>query len=351
MSDSPRPPTYRDIAAKAGVSVASVSLALRNDHRISVPVRERIREAAEEMGYRPNPLLAVYQASVRAQKPAKFQAVLGWINDWQEEDVWQRPYMKPLLEGARERAAELGYQVDEVWVPNIQEADPAGNFKRWERILSARGVHGVILPYMYRQQHYILPWTNFSVVGLGKHRSLVEESRIHIPENFEHHRVASDYAFNIRLAVNRLREAGCRRIGLAISKYLDAETDHAYSANYSWLWLKWPPKEQIPILFSDHSEDVKDWAMKHRPDAVICGHSRIRSALTEAGLKIPTDTRLVHLNLAPDVPDWSGIDRRMPLLGSAAVDMVTAHLVRNERGVPPYAKEMMIEGVWVEGKT
>lgn len=351
MTNPLRPPTYRDIAAKAGFSVAAVSLALRDDPRISAPVRKRIREVAEELGYRPNPLLAAYQASVRAQKPTKFQAVLGWINDWPDEEVWQRPYMKPLLDGARARASELGYQMNEIWVPNIREDDPAGNFKRWERILSARGIHGVVLPYMYRQHHCMLPWINFSVVSVGKHHSLIDESQIPIPENFEHHRVSPDYAFNMRLAVKRLRDAGCRRIGLAVGPFLDAETDHAYSASFSWLWLKWPVKERIPILFSDDIKTVKAWAMKHRPDAVICSHSDIRIALDRARLKIPTDTRLVHLGVASDVEDWSGVDRRMPLLGSAAVDMVTAHLQRNERGEPPYAKEMVIEGVWVEGKT
>lgn len=351
MTDPLRPPTYRDIAAKAGFSVAAVSLALRDDSRISAPVRKRIREVAEELGYRPNPLLAAYQASVRAQKPTKFQAVLGWINDWPNEEVWQRPYMKPLLDGARARASELGYQMNEIWVPNICEDDPAGNFKRWERILSARGIHGVVLPYLYRQHHCMLPWINFSVVILGKHHSLVEESRIQIPDNFEHHRVSSDYAFNLRLALTKLRDAGCRRIGLALGPFHDAETDHAYSAMFIWSGLKWPAKERVPILFSDKVRDVKAWAIKHRPDAVVCSHSDIRVGLKEAGLDIPGDTRLVHMSVAPDVRDWSGIDRRMPLLGSAAVDMVTSHLQRNERGVPPYAKEMVIEGVWVEGKT
>ncbi len=351
MNEPTRPPTYRDIAAKAGVSGATVSLALRNDPRISEAVRIKVRAVAEEIGYRPNPLLAAYQSSVRAQKPAKFRAVLGWINDSPDESNWQRPFMKPILDGARARASELGYQMDEIWVPNIREEDPAGNFKRWERILLARGIHGVLLPFLYRQQHYLLPWTNFSVVCMGKHHALVEESRIHIPENFEHHRVASDYTYNIRLAIKTLRESGRRRIGLAISHFLDSEADHTYSAQFLWFSSKWPVKERVPILFSDNEGEIKVWAKKHQPDAVICGHSVFRSVLAAPGLDVPKQTRLVHINVAPDVADWSGIDRRMPLLGSAAVDMVTSHLQRNERGVPPYAKEMTIEGVWVEGRT
>lgn len=346
-----RPVTLREIAAKAGVSTAAVSLALRGSAQISIGLRKRVQALAEKMGYRPNPLLAAYQAQVRALKPIKFQAVLGWVNDWPDEKVWQRSYMKPLLDGARTRASELGYKLDEIWVPNIREDDPAGNFSRWERILTGRGIHGVILPFMNRQHHCLLPWQNFSVVSLGKYHSLVEESRIHVSESCAHHRVSADYAFDMRLAVTRLRDAGCRRIGLSIAAHLDAETDHAYGSSFSWMWSKWPAKERVPILFSDNVKEVKAWAMKHRPDAVICSHSDIRLALQQAKLSVPRDTRLIHLNVAPDVSDWSGIDRRMPLQGSAAVDLVTATLQRNERGAPPYAKEISIEGVWVEGKT
>ncbi len=351
MVDLKRPPTFRDIAAKAGYSVASVSLALRDDPRITEPVKERIRKVAEEMGYRPNPLLSAYQASVRSQKTTRFQAVLGWINDWPDENAWQRSYMKPLIDGARERGSALGYKIDEIWMPTHEDADMASNFMRWERILSARGIHGVILPYLYSHYHYVLPWKNFSVVCIGKHHSLIEESTTHIPENFEHHLVSPDYAFNIRLAVTKLRDAGCRRIGLVIGPFVDAETDHSYSAHYSWFWLKWPTKERIPILFSDEKDVVKTWAKKHRPDAVICAHSEIPVALAEAGFKIPEQTRVVHLNFGPDVPEMSGVDPRRTLISAASVDILTAHLQRNERGVPPYAKEVLIEGTWVEGKT
>lgn len=69
--------TVRDIAAEEGVSAAAVSLALRNSGQVSEGLRERVREAAERMGYRPNPLLAAYQAQVRALKPVKFQASIG----------------------------------------------------------------------------------------------------------------------------------------------------------------------------------------------------------------------------------------------------------------------------------
>ncbi len=47
--------TIADVAAKAGVSISTVSYALSNKRPISEETRQRIQQAVEELGYRPNP--------------------------------------------------------------------------------------------------------------------------------------------------------------------------------------------------------------------------------------------------------------------------------------------------------
>lgn len=47
-------PTIADVAARAGVSRSTVSYALSNKRPISVETRERIQQAIEELGFRPN---------------------------------------------------------------------------------------------------------------------------------------------------------------------------------------------------------------------------------------------------------------------------------------------------------
>lgn len=46
--------TIKTIAEKLGLSIATVSRALKDSHEISLPTREKVKSAARELGYQPN---------------------------------------------------------------------------------------------------------------------------------------------------------------------------------------------------------------------------------------------------------------------------------------------------------
>ena len=56
MTPAPRC-TIKDIAAKAGVAVSTVSYALRNHPSIPPETCQRIQAVGEKLGYRPDPFL------------------------------------------------------------------------------------------------------------------------------------------------------------------------------------------------------------------------------------------------------------------------------------------------------
>jgi len=79
--------TLADVARKAGVHRATVSLSLRNHPRIPVATRERIRAIASELGYRINPLVSALMQSRRTGKPAKHTA-LAYVTNYPTRYGW-----------------------------------------------------------------------------------------------------------------------------------------------------------------------------------------------------------------------------------------------------------------------
>lgn len=86
--------TIRDVAERAGVSISTVHQALNNKPGVGAATRERIRAAAEELGYQPNPL-----ASSLKRKPRRIAVLLP------TESGSNRYYYPPVWRGMREYLA------------------------------------------------------------------------------------------------------------------------------------------------------------------------------------------------------------------------------------------------------
>ena len=88
-TNSPTPPVrMREIAREVGVDASTVSRALRGDPRIGVGLSEKIRGAAERLGYRPNPLVSALMANRRRGKTAD-AAVVALVPCFGGED-WRQ---------------------------------------------------------------------------------------------------------------------------------------------------------------------------------------------------------------------------------------------------------------------
>lgn len=89
-----------DVARLAGVSQSTVSLVLsgKADGRASVPVQERVRQAASQLRYTPHP-------SARALRSGRTQAVGLFVPDV------TNPFLGRVLRGAQRHARAAGYTV------------------------------------------------------------------------------------------------------------------------------------------------------------------------------------------------------------------------------------------------
>ncbi|MBN9201419.1 MAG: LacI family DNA-binding transcriptional regulator [Microbacterium chocolatum] len=88
--------TVHDVAARSGVSIATVSRTLRVPHRVSGDTRDRVLAAIEELGYRPNRAAA----SLRRGRTGVIAFVVPDI---------ENPYFASLTKGAQAASRARGY--------------------------------------------------------------------------------------------------------------------------------------------------------------------------------------------------------------------------------------------------
>src|SRR5690554_1647561 len=109
--DRERRITIRDVAKAAGYSKSAVSLALRNHPSLPDATKNRIREAAERLGYRPDPTLRAL-AHYRYGNTATGAPVIAWLSNWPSRDQWKQGLWGEHFAGAVHQAEQLGYRIE-----------------------------------------------------------------------------------------------------------------------------------------------------------------------------------------------------------------------------------------------
>ena len=98
MTDSPGRRTIEDVAAAAGVSVATVSRALRGLPNVAPATRERVAQIAEQLNYRPDPAASRLAAGRTRTVAIAVPNLSGW-------------YFSQVVGGAEAVLSEAGYDL------------------------------------------------------------------------------------------------------------------------------------------------------------------------------------------------------------------------------------------------
>ncbi|MGJ5830387.1 LacI family DNA-binding transcriptional regulator [Streptomyces ossamyceticus] len=308
-----RRPTLGAVAARAGVSTATVSNALNGTGRLSEATRQRVLAAARELGYA--------QASTARALARGSTGVLGLtMTTYGDLPVpyTEIPYYARLTLGAMAAAHERGYLL--TVMPN--------SLSPWMWLNAP--MDGVI---------HVDPRADDPVRSLLRERGIpvVCDGRPPQPHWCDVW-VDTDYEAGLRLLLDHLVESGARRIGLSLPVH-----DDAYPRLIARAYQSWCDGGDLPALVEEYDslpdyftaeQDAVGRLLKGdpRPDAVIgvysdSGHN-ILAAARHHGLRVPQDLLVACISEDPEyamtTPPVTTLSLRPDRVGDEAVDLLVS---------------------------
>lgn len=331
--------SQRKIAAALGLHQTTVSLALRSDPSIPEETRNRVENEALRIGYRSNAYVTSLMAQIRSGRPLTSQGCIAVVFDArdQQEAFYHETY-RLQHEGMVARASALGFKTESFFVQA-----PDMNLRNIDRILTARGIQGVVLAAPKRGKGpTVFSWERYACASVA-----------YTWETPDVHRVSTHHHYNIDIAYRELLRRGYRRIGMTLPA-------HAVGVASFWeaqqlLWQRYTTRRnQIPLYVESANasplESFKPWYEKWQPDALLCLYGYEAQWLIKIGVRIPDDVAVVCLN-RPIQSDFSGIEENHRIIGENVINIIARQIQHNELGLPDHPSLVLVKGTWIEGKT
>ena len=335
--------TMRDVAAHLGISHATVSRALRDDPRISAPVRLKVQQEARKLGYRRDPKLAELMTHLRVAKHRVFQGTLAWVTNLDPQDPHQHPMISQFHPHAVAAAESLGYRLDCFHGTGPAQAPALA------RTFKARGISGVWGSMFWHVDYrdWMWDWRRFAFIHHGA------EPRKRIV-----HVVDAEDRQNIQHLFETLAGKGYRRIGVATTHELEREALHELCAGRVRFAHRHPdhtafPPCLVPALNDRGAQTISRWIRKHRVDCVVSRWRGMHNLLESIGLHAPQDIGLacVTVQQGGSGPSLSGIEVNAPLIARTAIENLAAAVEQGRFGLPDVPLQTLVPGTWVQGQT
>lgn len=318
--------SLKEMAEQLGVSIATVSRALRNSHEVGEEMKTRVQELAKKLNYRPNP----FAQSLRQQKPKVIGVVVPNL---------VTHYYAAVLDGIEDYATKAGYAVVAAnsHEDHIREEKAIDNFVG----MYVEGIIACLAQDTVDYSHF----TEINEMGIP----LVFFARTCLPEIFSS--VVSNGDEAAFQATRHLIETGSKRIAfiggpthLDMVKrrkhgYLEALRENNISIDRS-----------IVINGDIDYESARNATLQllqrdDRPDAILAFNDIITYAAFDAiktlRLEIPKDVAIIGFTEAESsafvTPKLSVIMDQAHLTGERACEL----LLRNIRGDKKIYKEIV----------
>lgn len=312
----------------------TVSRALRNHPRVAAETREKVVAAAEAAGYRMDPKigqLMQHMRSVRAS-PSGEPLAMVWPDVLREEREGS-PFLSAIVKGAKDRAEALGFSLSEYYLK-----EPGMSAARLDRILYSSGVTCLIFGQVVHRGHghFRMTWDRYAVATIGLGLWKPELNRV----QFHHYD-------GMQQAMRWLKHQGRKRIACILEPQTNERMFKAWQAAFLVTHPLGPARAGALLLITGNytPRRLNDWLAKVKPDAVVSEFLSPESV----GIVLPNGVCYFSLNRAHGKSEHPGLDQSNTLVGAGAVDLVSAHFNRNERGVPMTPKILMVRGSVVSG--
>ena len=322
-----------DVAARAGVSQATVSLVLNDikGARLSETTRDKVFKAAEELGYK----------LVRrgAKRTAADKTVIGFVVDELSTDPW----MAIAFDGVREKAWEFGLTVNLA----VTRGDPDME----EQVLGLLTrqplvgiIYGTILTRLVQPAPALFEYPSVLLNCYDQERRLPS--------------VLPGDLLGGRTATERLLQAGHRRVGLINGQTgIDASQDRlrGYRQALASRDIGFDPDLVYPGNWepsSGYEGTVALMALPDPPTAIFCANDMMAvgcfEALKELGKRIPEDISVIGFD-DREIAQFT----RPPLntlvlphyeMGATAAE----YLIDHAAGLPAHPAQMKVECPLVE---
>lgn len=381
--------SIRRIASATGYSRSTIHRVLWNHPNIAPDLRKAVLEQVQRLDYRPNPYVSSLMSQVRKGRVQNVRAGLGYLTLERNLPERNAGICPPrVFHAAGERAAERGYNLQAFGLERLDET----HWKRTRRMLMGRGIRGLLLDgqMMLSDRLPEAAWhsifSEFGCIVLG------------ISEVHPVLQIDTDPFYNPLRVFFELHRAGYRRPGLLVSSVPLAMSGYQMLAAHElFRTMTQDAGKRIPVCIYDleycaakvklglatsqpvplspylekldwkklaknatddartfskvHSEILKRWVSTFRPDVIVTSDGRTVDWAEQAGLSVPGEIGVAHLNVDSDVSDWAGIRPDHEGIGATAVEELCDQVESNRFGPAMHRRRILVPGLWQTGKT
>ncbi len=309
--------SVREIAAKAGVSIATVSRVVNHSGNVAPETEVRVREVIRRSNYVPSML----GRSLKAQKSPAIGIIVPDISG---------EFYNVMVHKLQTRLQEKGYMT--FFLNTAKSADIEKEYREWQSLLQASG--WLVLD---------------SAVDFGPENNVptVYINRTGDPPNEKAACISTDSHLTGALAGRELMRCGCRNVAVLTSNNeKDVRPDGFLSA------IKENEDAGVAVMLryvnthdvnarSGYLQMAATLAVMPGTDGVYCTADRfvpgVLQALSEAGRRVPEDVKVVGSDDTPIAAWFDGgfttVRQEMDQLSEKAVEAILT-LIRGEAVAP-----------------